>query len=630
MSDKDFNNLKQYLLKGIASAGVAVAISELLKKNDKNPRKSALKDADKSKSSIVVPINIPNFVKDLKVPEDVESKATLPTEDKPLLENKDPESVSNTMSEDEIAAIKKDILRKNERKFRFFGKAAADDKTSSEDANEDSKDESKETNESKSYSNGDGDRKDKRELPPRDELGKFVSPTNPVGVKQVEKSAFFNMDDVLSSAWDASKKPLGITAGAFTALYVASKIKEAINRRREKLSEKHLNESRDRYVSLVQKGDSEKTAGVGNIIAGTFIFPAAITALVTNKIIENRKKDKEKKKENVNSFPDEPAILYETVGDSPYKTAEYNDIFKSIIYKTASGSSVEIDAKTAVAMIMVKQALFMAAEEPIDDKVMSKCAYSTQEAVDKLYDYISDPKNNKYLLAAAEAATDKRGANREAVVKALMGAINPVNMAFHHKAYDNPEVQKAFLNDKRLYKLISSRFADKQYADSWGKFRDNLIDSRLGEWISPDSWLHKLISWFLKSTGLGQRMAISGAKNYLDKIRDAFNNPTKPNSPDKENSLGLAHLSSRKANRDKNIIAMPENIPGVKLQALPSPTDQDSSSIMPKPLPVPNPDQAPADPVKIEAPNIVPPESPIPVLDNQPSKQEWDNFQKMN
>lgn len=290
--------MKDYLANGIAAGGITAAIALAVTRNRKEKQ---FKPNDiESGNAIVVPIHKDKFLEGLPTPDQLAASRGATAAGAA--------SEGSQLSEADILAKKKELMR-NSRKIDFFGKKADDAQEKTEkteqpkDVGEAAEDASKKDGGS---SNG----------MPRDDQGRFISPTSPLAVKHVEKDA------------SVFGRPLALVGGGAASLLIADMIVRAVNKKRAKRAEKNLNAEREKYVELLQN-PSAKTAEMskkafwnpGEILSGTFVIPAAVTALITNRIVENRKAQKKRDANRTDSFPVEPSVTYR-VYDSADQTAK--------------------------------------------------------------------------------------------------------------------------------------------------------------------------------------------------------------------------------------------------------------------------------------------------------------------
>jgi hypothetical protein len=520
--------VKAAIVAAIGSAGIGALVRSLKAKSD---RSKAL-DVDSSKNAIIVPIKKSKFVEELPTPEEfAASKKEQKTPSQPKLEQA-PSFAS--MDPSDIAARKNEILRG--RKVDFFGKRAS--VKAAQPEKKDGGDGPKKGDEVVSEEKIDG------RVVLRGQDGKFVSPTDPVAVQQVEKDAGMGIWDTimdpgkaLGNAWDAAKeRPVILTAGALGSIYLAAKISDAINESRRKHAKQRLDGARERYVELLEE-DNEKKAfdmdvpeTAGTVLGTAFIVPMALTALVTNKIISNRNAEKKKAKEMSDSYPDDPIVLY----------------------KTSEAKEVRISPDTAVAAIMFKAAMIDAADSGKPCSFIEKDAQSALETAKRtavnwwrfinkgseeigdadaskmILDMMEDPKNSGYVLDMVKA---REGNDQPGIQKAFMGMAgnsfdklnpDPRFLQIKNTYENNPERQKklmdSVLTSNRMQDLMVDRFTNDKYKDTFGAYKDELMAKRMG--LKPGGMLANIISWFLNATGLGNHLVKSQMYDKFKGFRD--------------------------------------------------------------------------------------------------------------
>ena len=528
--------IKGAILAAAAAATTGAIIRDTKAKKD---RKKAM-DPYGNKNAIVIPIKKTKFMEGLPTPEELSATRSeaVPeltnAEAIPMLENKQD---SSALSSDQIAAMKKDILRSRARSLNFFGKRAE------EESNGD-KPESKADNPKPESDKVTKEEDDKGRVFFRDETGKFVSPTDPVAVEQVAKEAedegfWSNMNPVnfvKSVGRAAMDRPLVVTGGGLAAIYLAAKISDAINERRRNRSKERLDEARDEYVSLVQDAEEKKADAddaIGNLAGYAFFVPAALTAVITHKIIENRKEEKKKQKEQMDSYPEEPAILY----------------------KTSEGKDLEIDAESALMGLMFKQAMIMDVERMEAEAKLEKSAamivgtapipgnpntgedFSEDEirnAVDYSVKHMTDEKNRSKLLKLVEAYNgDPKAKGYHSGVERAFGDMLPgmlgigmelpkgMTPARYKAIMQDPRARALLAGNQKLQDTVMGNFANN---DEWIKYKNNQIDDYFANnWkLQKGGLLHTILSWIAKNLGIGDWMANRKIRNLFGRQADKY------------------------------------------------------------------------------------------------------------
>jgi len=552
MTDKTAADRATYVKAMVASAIAAAGIGAVAKNIKERKARAEANNVSTSKNTIVVPVLKSKFMEGLPTPDDLKksrgegesaSSDTQTSQTAPAAQTAQP---SQTMTPEEIAAKKREIV--GGRRVDFFGKRAEKtEKTEKTDNGEGEKSEGEK-----------GEKKDEKEgrLLFRDQNGKFVSPSDPVAVESVEKSAegegydwtkgifntIFHPIDTAGVMFDAAKdKPVLMTAGAVGSIILAAKISESINKMRRERSKDRLDKARSQYVALLEGGDSEKAAQASNdprvpagaLIGGAFVVPLALTALVTNRIIENRKNEKKREKEMSDSFPDEPIILYKTSEDKEIRISPETALF-AIMVKSAIYESVEAEERNFDRMgkeAQVKEWFGKQISNGIGalGKAFSGVAspMSVDEASNTVMKMLENPDNNNHFLSLVQ--NPKAGLSREAMLE-MAGRENPLEMARLYQSLNDPKMRSQILNNvktgKRTQDLIISRATDDKYADSWGKFKTDKINEALtGYGFSQGGLLHKMFSWILNNTGLGNYFVKNKINDYFAQMRDAGKAP---------------------------------------------------------------------------------------------------------
>lgn len=480
--------LKKFLKAGIASAAVMTGIGALSKRLNAMKAKRDAMDISKHKNVIVVPIDKGAFLSGIPTPE----------EHKKAIEGS---GATKALTYDgNIDAAKKDILASSGRKFDFFGnrkQAEAPKELPGVPNDDNAPEEIKET--------GRESREEPYESRPRDELGRFVSPTGPTAVES-EKSA---------SGWmrDAFMKPsLLIGTGALSAI-LATKIVDAINDIRKEKSKEKLDSARGEYVRMLENYDDGRTVKSAQImdlfsspvttLGGSFLIPAAVAALVVNRIMDRRRKDK-KKAASMSSIPDEPIVVYNTID---------------------SGER-QIDPRTALSSFALKRAMFIDAElAGMEEGAEKKAAYSDKEINDAVEDAIGmmdDPKNSEHLMGMVRAY---QSGDNEGVQKAFSGMVmphkagwkglfKPINFKNLNRLemYRSQQFRAALASNSKFHDMLVRKFdTDKSFM----ALRDQMVGAELGKTFKPGSWLYQIVQWLSKVTGFGRSMFNDKLKSGL-------------------------------------------------------------------------------------------------------------------
>lgn len=313
--------LKAYLGKGVLAGGAAAAIALAVTNN--RQKESKKKDGGEFDNSLVIPIHKDKFLEGLPTPQQfAESHGGTVTRSIPVEGVKElpapstDQSAVPQMSEADILAKKKELLRSNSHRLNFFGKNAEEGKVDDEESDKKNSDKGNAAVENKIEKHDDGG--DGTGLP-RDDQGRFISPTSPLAVKKI-------LQEEKKAGWlsNISERPLAVVGGGATAIMLADMIVRAVNKRREKDAGKSLDAEREKYVSMIQNSSDTKQASaekkggwsIGELGAGAFIIPASLTWLVTKRIIDNRKADKKRDAKRTDSYPDEPVVTYRVYDNS--------------------------------------------------------------------------------------------------------------------------------------------------------------------------------------------------------------------------------------------------------------------------------------------------------------------------
>lgn len=525
--------IKAVILGSVATAGVGALARSIQSRKER--RKA--NNIERNKNVIVVPVSKSKFMEDLPTPEELAaSRGETAEVAKPLLPKPketltlpapaEQKPVSETATVDDIAAKKREILKSRAGKFNFFGTKRASDSKPEKDEDKgndvkgrDPSDESDKTERDKGDS-----KKDEGRVLLRDQSGKFVSPTDPVGVAQAEKVASVSdllpdtsfsdwlswagnsvihpirtIDEILSAAKD---KPVAYTAGAVGSIYLAAKISDAINKRRRKRSEERLEDARNEYVRLIDGGNEKAAESPNNIIGGAlgtaFFVPMAITALVTNRIIENRRAEKKREKQMSDSYPDEPIILY----------------------KTSEDKEIEMSPESALALLSFKRSIMQkTAEGPLSENEVNSMR-------DDLMDVLTnaDYDDGLFDIVNGRISGDDKAVQRGfGSLKAPLSSSHPMTALRLNAIKSNPaamaQLRDAIMSSKRMGDHLANRISSGDEKSNWGKFRAARVNENLEKtWgIKEGGILHSIISWIMRFTGMDKSLAGRYARDYFSK-----------------------------------------------------------------------------------------------------------------
>ena len=529
--------LKAGLGAGVLASGIGLAASRAKSIKDRES-----KTPEKSRNAIIVDINKDNFLKDLPTPaaqaEMVGGRA-MPAivggaDDKPQ------------MTEEEIAAAKKDILRRG-RKMDFFGlrKAAAP------------KSEVRQVLEQAVGKDGEkkdgGEKKPDPPKLPRDAEGRFVSPTSPIAAFQSEKDAAFDfskwlmhpLDSAVDSAkdvggrmWDSAKvHPLGIAAGGLGAIYLSAMIVDKVNEMRAKASKRSANESRKEYIRMLQGGSpddgAEKSAqdgksGVpewtGATVGAAVVLPFIVSHMITNKIMENRKEKEKKMKSMANSYPEDPIILY----------------------KTSEAKEIKFKPDAAFAMIMLKQAMVDAAggfEKSASGLDKLKAMYPDAAkaiggvvgASDKMYGAaadsiakaVADKNNSGLVLDLAKAYQSGNVTDMNSHMMSLLGKVDPkmIPATGAAAAWNPKKLMRRVAGHQGIQDALAGYISDDSNG-AWKAWREDMIANKLGRYFRQGSPIYNVVQWMANNLGIGKFLARNAIQNKLvdaSKVKKAQN-----------------------------------------------------------------------------------------------------------
>lgn len=514
------SNMSPWQRKALASSVAAALLTggigaSIRRSRDRKEREKST-DIESMKNAIIIPLRKDKFLEGLPTPDEFAKAKGDVSSDGGTAATAVPENPA------ELEALKRKILQKKARAIDFFAKSSEEQKDDNAAGLVAAKDEGGKAPEVA----GDKKKDDKSDMP-RDELGRFVSPTDPVGVASAEKTAA-NPVGFVADTVEAGMHPFGALSGALTymkdnampfalgasgAIVLAAKIVDAVNRRRADKAKKETDKARYEYAKLLQSG-GEKTAQINadknnavkamGWLASAFGIPFVFSAMIANRVMEKRKEDKELAKEKSDSFP-EPTYMY---------------------YKTAEAQEIRMTPETALALIMVKTAMFEFVEEAERSTVIEKDAafgaWSVEDATKAAIEAIKKEENAGYLLDLVKHMHDNKGdiSGAKDIFAKMLGS----QATLHSRAFNNPEVWKAVVSSKDVSDTIADRFANKKYADTWGAYGDELMEEGIAKrWgLKAGGWLHRFISWLAKITGLGRGMVVDGVKGTMSDISSSL------------------------------------------------------------------------------------------------------------
>ena len=490
MNEDQKKYLKAAIMTAVSMAGVGAFIRNWKAKKE---RKKAL-DINNGKNTIVIPIVKEDFIRGIPTPEERADEM-----DGNVVEG----APGNPKGEGAFGKV-----------FNFFRKKASEEEKgdngkSKSDGVEVPVNEKKVTEE-----------KIDGRIVIRGQDGKFVSPTDPVAVMDVEKTAQMGIVDSLLHPGDFARNaarafkghPLWMAGGAVGSIILATKIVDYLAKERRRKAEKRLEDARESYVNLLENGEgSEKKAqtdvpGVAGTVLGTaFFLPLALTAMVANKIIENRDAERRRKKSMSNSYPQDPTFVYNVVDGE--KIAMSTDralaliMFKTAMVASCEDSTIEKNAQVADAL------------KALDDKARGMIPVDEikdDEARDEILKLLGN--NDKEFLDIIRKKVDGDNGSADKALRKLILTKNPKLLARLYKSkYDSdPNKRNALENSiytsKGLTDLVANRFTDDKYKDSFGSYADEIIGKKMG--LRQGSFLHKIMTWL---------MGLFGVRNNLIK-----------------------------------------------------------------------------------------------------------------
>jgi len=466
--------LNKYLGYGAGAALLTAGIGLVMSRVKANRERVSYRP-ENSRNAITVNILKDNFMKDVPTPDQQAKQVAGRIGDASGMK-----AQQEGMSDADIAKIKKDIVRRNERKMNFFGTKYADNEVV--------------TNQEKVA-----------------ELG-FIRSLKETGKGMVDSGTV---------------KPMAMAAGAVSAIYLSSMIVDKINEMRAAASKRRVDAARKEYVRLVQGNDDnagEKEAsaqpqGSGGIlntastIAGaSFVMPAVLSAIIVNKIWENRRESDKKRKDSTNSFPEDPVILY----------------------KTSDDHEIKMHPEAALSLILLKQAMHESDDGIV--KVSLDISGSIGKAKDNFLEwaksnarYVTDP----YGAAADDVISQMKDPSNEDLMKGMADAymshgdtnkfIDELGLKLKIPSkviagWNRQEVKRRVLNHPK----ISDTLADVVNRDSWSGWRKDQTKNYLvntTHLFTEGSPLYKIVMWILNNVGVGKLFARNIIQNKLNSMK---------------------------------------------------------------------------------------------------------------
>jgi hypothetical protein len=243
------------------------------------------------------------------------------------------------------------------------------------------------------------------------------------------------------------------------------------------------------------------------------------------------------------SYPDEPVILYKTSEDKEIRISPETALF-AIIMKQELIKSAERDEREA---LMCKSAQLgkdtirkglltvLGGIKNIGDKASNMIpAANIDQAEDIVMKTLEDPRNNDILFELAQ--NPDAGITDDMIKKVVQRTPHSgmVDLATVARSLYDPKFKADLMSrvktGNRMQNLIVNRATSDDYADTWGKLKQERINSALGKYFTPGGFMHGILSWILNNTGLGNYFA----KNH---INDMFANMRKANGQAQQNPV---------------------------------------------------------------------------------------------
>lgn len=536
---------------GVSSAAVGVAINRYKMKK----RREEDQDPRESPDAIIVDIDKGGFLRGLPTPQQLaESRGELGGA-KPAGNGTD--IVGYNASQMDMDARKKAILKG--RRLDFFNSTKAAEYNSSENANEGADDSEPNTgSESKgddAHKDDDGEKGDNSSSKDsdsqsrggnggvlRNSLGQFVSPTDPTAVEYSEKQAsdsileflknvFIHPFDTGEKIWEGMKeRPIAYAAGGIGGVYLATLIRDKVNSIREKKAKRDYEKARQDYVEMLQNDKTEKTANdnveanIGTAIAGAFLFPAIITAVLANKIMDRRRAAANRGlASNEGTYPREPIILYRTSGSAGPGTE-----------KLASAEVIELSPEDAMSIYFIKKAMVEGMEKSAEFKwsdmgdiwdienalELDDEGNITQESIDKMVNdpalnnkiyglsrkYFDTVTKNSYGAAGADSEVPEGGSvsSNKSKIGDLLAEVRNSGIEFAKKHSKFAKLTNSPAMGDILVRSMTTNTGPNY--KQWESLKNDGMNYGLSQTFGDSGMggaIKKLILWIMKNTGIG-------------------------------------------------------------------------------------------------------------------------------
>ena len=161
--------------------------------------------------------------------------------------------------------------------------------------------------------------------------------------------------------------------------------------------------------------------------------------------------------------------------------------------------------------------------------------YSAEEATNYLTTRLTDPNNSGHLLNFAQAYTGGDSKDQMRMLKPMLGLMGQYglkdepSLRFFKAVSTDPKIrQQVMSNMSRSQKLNDALVYNMKNNKNWDNYVNNLVENGangvpgLNATFKPGSILHSLVSWFMRTFGIGKDKVIQGMNDMFAKARREY------------------------------------------------------------------------------------------------------------
>lgn len=165
---------------------------------------------------------------------------------------------------------------------------------------------------------------------------------------------------------------------------------------------------------------------------------------------------------------------------------------------------------------------------------LGKDPYSAEEATNYLTTRLTDPKNSGHLLNFAQAYTGGDSKDQMRMLNPMLGLMGQYGtkdeptLRFWNSMQDPKIRQQVMSNMSRSQSLNDALVDNMKNNKNWDNYVNNLVENGangvpgLNATFKPGSILHSLVSWFMKTFGIGKDKVIQGMNDMFAKARREY------------------------------------------------------------------------------------------------------------